>query len=187
MVLTLAFASTTLYESTTRATRTSTTAITVVTIPTSYDEVATSYTGHLLALQAINPGDFLSFYEQNATVEWKGLSGGCDGNYTGLAELGPLLAGLMSDQQYLGVFNESLRIGTVGGYWVVNSTFSLAGNSTGSKSIASPYAGAFEATIAAQDSYARVDGKWMIASETWNFLHFDSSILERPFPTTCQG
>jgi hypothetical protein len=191
VVLTIVFGATTAYESTSRTTITSTmtsmTVTTVSTIPSAYGQVATTYENHLLDLVAINAGDFLGGYEESATVRWTGFSGGCDGNYTGLSEFGPLFGTLMSDQQYLIITNETQTIRQTGDNWAVNSTIYLVANSTGTKSIASPFAGVSEMTIAAQDTYANVDGKWVIAVETWNFIHLDNSILERPIATTCQG
>jgi hypothetical protein len=186
VVLTIIFGATTAYESTLR-TATSTMVTTVSTIPSAYDQVATAYENHLLNLVAINASNFLGGYEENATVQWKGFSGGCDGNYTGLSEFGPLFGTLTSDQQYVIITNETQSIRPAGDDWAVNSTIYLVTNSTGSKSIVSPFAGVSEMTIAAQDSYVKFDGSWMITTETWNFLHFDNSIVERPGATTCQG
>lgn len=191
VVLTIVFGTTTVYESTLRTTITSTITSTVVTtvstIPSAYGQVATAYENHLLDLEATNASSFLGGYEENATVQWRGVSGGCDGNYTGLSEFGPLFGMLMSDQQYLIITNETQTIRSAGDNWAVNSTIYLVTNSTANKSIASPFAGVSEMTVAAQDSYAKFDGSWMITHETWNFLHFDNSIIERPSATTCPG
>lgn len=191
VALTVVLASTTAYEAGVKTTVTSTTTSTVVTtvstVPSAYGQVATAYENHLLDLVAINTSSFLGGYWKNATVQWKGFSGGCDGNYTGASEFSPLFATLMSDQQYIIVTNESQTIKQTGDNWVVTSTIYLVANSTGNKSIASPFAGFSEMTIAAQDSFANADGRWVIANETWNFVHLDNSILERPFATTCQG
>ena len=163
-------------------------------IPDAYDQVASAYANHLLNLEAINPGDFLSGYEGNATVGWKGYSGGCDGNYTGIGEIGTLMEALLANDSYLFVSNETQTITTEGNHWVVNSTFDFAGNSTAEKSIASPFVGFFNGTIAALDSFVSpgnpgILGPYsypvLISSETWNFVHFDDSVLERPFATTC--
>ena len=92
---------------------------------------------------------------------------------------------LLSDNSRFFVYNETQTIGSAGNHWVVKSSFDFAGNSTGSKSIALPYVGRFEGAIAAQDSYVLVGHTWLIESETWDFLSFDASFLEVPFPPGC--
>ncbi len=180
-------------------TTTTTFETTVSTVPHTYDQVASAYANHLINLEAINPGDFLSGYESNATVEWKGYSGGCDGNYTGIGEIATLMEALVANDSYLFVSNETQTITMEGNHWVVNSTFDFTGNSTADKSIASPFVGFFSGTIAALDSFVNpgnasatnpaILGPYtypvLIASETWNFIHFDDSVLERPYAATC--
>jgi hypothetical protein len=178
-------------------TTTTTSMSTVSTVPHAYDEVAVSYANHLLDLTVINPGAFFNGYEGNATVEWKGSSGGCDGNYTGTGEIASLFEGLLANDSYLHVFNENQTIAADGNHWVVNSTFSLVGNSTADKSIVSPFVGFFNGTITAQDSYVydanalawslySGGSHFLITNETWNFLRLDEEpVYEQPFPVTC--
>ena len=135
----------------------------------AFDQVASSYANHLLLLDARNASALLSGYEVNATVEWKGVSGGCDGNYSG-AGIGIVLGDLLNRSTSLVVSNETQAIEAGGSHWVVNSTFDVLGNNTA--------VGIFHATIASTDSYVYDGGRWMIANETWNFLHYDSSFLE---------
>ena len=134
-----------------------------------FDQVASGYANHLLLLEVRNTSALLSGYEANATVEWKGVSGGCDGNYSG-AGIGIVLGDLLNRSTSLVVSNETQAIEAGGSHWVVNSTFDVLGNNTA--------VGIFHATIASTDSYVYDGGRWMIANETWNFLHYDSSFLE---------
>jgi hypothetical protein len=160
--------------------RTTTSTATVQTIADAYDEVASSYTNHLVLLDSANTSALMGGYEQNATVEWEGESGGCNGNYTGTEEIAtPLMALLANDSRFL-VYNETETIGAAGSHWVVKSSFNFAGNST-----SFPYAGRFDGAIAAQDSYALVGHTWLIASETWNFVALYTSLITHPYPTSC--
>jgi len=176
---------------------TTTSISTVSTVPHAYDEVAVSYANHLLDLTVINPGAFFNGYESNATVEWKGSSGGCDGNYTGIGEIADLFNGLLANDSYLHVFNENQTIATDGNHWFVNSTFYLVGNSTADKSVTSPFVGFFNGTITAQDSYLydanalawslySGGSHFLITNETWNFVRFDSTFINGVPPPTCK-
>jgi hypothetical protein len=173
-------------RTTTAVTTTTTTLIsvsTVSTVPDAYDQVASTYANRLLLLDAMNTSALVSGYETNATVEWKGDSGGCDSNWTGdiARPLGALLA---NDTNFL-VSNETQTIKAEGNHWIVNSTFDFVGNSTADKSFALPYVGTFEGAIAAQDSYVHVGATWLITSETWNFIRFDSLFIDGIPPPTC--
>ena len=176
-------------EQTTAAVTTTTTTLTSVstvsTVPDAYDQVASTYANQLLLLDAMNTSALVSGYETNATVEWKGNSGGCDSNYSGTAEIATPLGGLLANDTYFLVSKETQTIRAEGNYWIVNSTFDFAGNSTANKSIAYPYIGTFRGTIAAQDSYVHVGARWLVTSETWNFIRLDTSIFEQPFAPTC--
>jgi hypothetical protein len=141
------------------------------TVTDAFDQVASSYANHLLLLEARNASALLSEYEGNATVQWKGVSGGCDGNYSG-TYMGTLLGDLLNRSTSLVVSNETQAIQAEGSQWVVNSTFYVLGNNTA--------VGIFHAAIASKDSYIHDGGRWMIADETWNFLYYDSPFLDAP-------
>jgi hypothetical protein len=183
VMLTLVFASTTLYESITRTTIVSTTTSTVAsTIPSAYNEVANSYEEHLLLLEGQWPFPFLTGYSPNATIEWKGGAGRWDGNYTGSRLGNVTLGGPLWNQQYLLVYCENQTIATKDGYWIVNSSFDFAGNNTGGPGVyAPPFVGAFWGTVAAQDSYAYIDKMWLIVNETWTF----QSVGQGGYPAHC--
>jgi hypothetical protein len=165
-----------------RAATTATTTTTLIsvsnvsTVPEPYDQVASTYAGHLLLLEARNASALASRYETNATIEWKGFSGGCNGNYTGTASITKLLGDLLTRSSSLLVSNETQTIGAEGKNWVVSSTFNIVGNST--------IVGVFEGRIAAQDSYFSSGQTWSIAQETWNFLSYDSSFIDGGYPVT---
>jgi hypothetical protein len=171
-----------------RTTTTETTTTTTVTsvsiassIPDAYGQVASSYANHVLLLESTDTGAVLNGYESNATVEWEGPSGGCDGNFTGTAGITRVMTALLENDSYFLVSNETQTIGSQGNHWVVNSTFGFTGNSTTSSKSASPYSpyvGMFRATIAAQDTYVYSGKTWLITSETWNFLDFETSFLD---------
>jgi hypothetical protein len=156
--------------SVTTTTTTLTTASIPSTVPDTYDQVAGTYADHLLLLEARNASALASQYETNATIEWKGVSGGCDGNYTGTGSITMLLGDLLTRSSSLLVSNETQTIGAEGKDWVVNSTFNFVGNST--------FVGIFVGRIAAQDSYFSSGQTWSIAKETWNFLSYDSSFID---------
>ena len=146
-----------------------TTVTAVTTIPDAYNQVASTYANQLLLLNSKNASAVASRYESNATVEWKDAHGvegsGDSGNYTGSKNITALLRPFLT--YHVGdliVSNETQTIGPDGSYWVVNSRFDFAGNST--------LVGSFEGTIAAQDSYVHVGNTWLIAMETWNFLKY---------------
>ncbi len=140
------------------------------TFPDAYDQVASTYADHLLLLEARNASAVTSQYEINATIEWKGLSGGCDGNYTATGSITKLFDDLLMLSSSFLVSNETQTIGAEGNNWVVNSTFNFIGNST--------IVGIFGGRVAAQDSYVSSGQTWSIAQETWNFLSYDSSFLD---------
>jgi len=177
-------------QTTTAVTTTTTTLIslsTVSTVPDAYDQVASTYANQLLLLDAMNISALMSGYEGNATVEWKGNSGGCDGNYSGTGDIARPLGAMLANDTYFLVSNETQMIKAEGNYWVVNSAFHFVGNSTADKSIASPYIGTFQGAIAAQDSYVHVGPRWLITSETWNFIRLDTPFIDGlPPPTWCQ-
>jgi hypothetical protein len=162
-----------LYEvnSTPRTTATASTT-TVSAISNAYDQVVSTYVNQLLMLNSKNASAFASRYESNATVEWKGYAqgfeghGGLVGNYTGskniTALLGVLVRGHVGN---LLISNETQAIASDGSYWVVNSTFDFAGNSS--------IVGSFEGAIAAQDVYVHIGNSWLISRETWNFLNYN--------------
>jgi len=172
-------------DSTPTRTSTSISTTTVLSIPDAYDQVASSYANHLLLLDSANTSALTDGYEGNATVEWKGNSGGCDGNYTGTGEIvAPLTALLANDSQFL-VYNETQTISPAGNHWVVESSFDFAGSSNSNKIATSPYLGTFEGTVDAHDFYVLVGHAWLIASETWNFLSLDTTFLDRGIPIEC--
>jgi hypothetical protein len=159
----------------------STTRVTVPVVPDAFGQVASSYTNHLLLLDSKNASALTAGYESNATVEWKGYSGGCDGNYTGLEDVDGLL-GTLVRANYLLVSNETQNIMAEGSHWVVTSEFAFGGNGSAS----GPFEGNFQGTISAQDSYVHVGSVWLIASETWDFTYFVSSFIEQGgFPPEC--
>jgi hypothetical protein len=185
VVLTIIFASTTLYESATRTTTVSTTTSTTVvsSISSAYNQVADSYAEHLLLLEGQWPFPFLTGYSPNATVEWRGAAGRWDGNYTGSGALGNVTMGSpLWNQQYLLVYCENQTITTKDGNWIINSSFDFAGNNTGGPGVYTPpFVGAFWGTVTAQDSYAYVDNMWLIVNETWTFL----SVGQGGYPAHC--
>jgi hypothetical protein len=130
-------------DSTPTRTSTSISTTTVRTVPDAYDQVASTYADHLLLLEARNASAVASQYETDATIEWKGVSGGCDGNYTGNTDITKLLADLLTRSSSLLVSNETQTIRAEGNIWVVNSTFNFMGNSA--------IVGIFEGSIAGQD------------------------------------
>jgi hypothetical protein len=156
---------------------------TVSTVPDAYDQVASTYANRLLLLDAMNTSALVSGYEANATVEWKGNSGGCDGNWTG--EIAKPLGALLANDTHFLVSNETQTIRVEGNYWIVNATFDFVGNSSTDKSIALPYVGTFEGAIAVRDSYVHVGATWLVTSETWNFIRFDSLFIDGIPPPTC--
>ena len=170
-----------LYGSDSTPTRTTTLTVlsSVSSVPGGYDQVASTYADHLLLLEARNASALASQYETNATIEWKGSSGGCDGNYTGTAGINRLFGDLLTRSSSLLVSNETQTIGAEGKNWVVNSTFNLVGNST--------IVGIFEGRISAQDSYFSSGQTWSIAQETWNFLIYDSSFIDGYPVTICKS
>jgi hypothetical protein len=170
-----------LYGANVISTRTTTTASTVSIVPDTYNQIASTYMNQLLLLQDKNTSALANRYEGNATIEWRGLTGGCSGNYTGTKDITQLLSGLRNNTDYLLVSNETQKMTTDGNHWIVNSTFDLSGHGNGQK----PFAGYFGATIAAQDSYVHAGNSWLIEREVWNFLRFDGSLLHGPPVVTC--
>jgi hypothetical protein len=129
-------------------------------------------------LEARNASAVTSQYGINATIEWKGVSGGCDGNYTTKGSITKLMDDLLTLSSSFLVSNETQTIGAEGNNWVVNSTFNFIGNST--------IVGIFGGRVAAQDSYVGIGQTWSIAQETWNFMSYDSSFIDG-YPVTICG
>jgi len=157
------------------------------TPPDAYGQVAASYTSRLLLLEARNVAAVTRGYENNATVRWiwqshevYNQSSGCEGTFTGSAQLAALLGPMLNDQQYFLVSNESQVINPTGGQWIVQSEFNFAGNSTENHSANPPFGGSYEGMVVAQDNYILVGGTWLIASETWQFgtLHFGANSFQ---------
>jgi outer membrane protein assembly factor BamB len=173
----------------TRIVTSTTTVTTASTVTGAYDQVAGNYLNYLSALDTRNISALTSEYERNATIEYTGNLGlgGLAGNYTGLGNISILLRDLPNFFSNYSVSNESQTIGAEGPYWVVNSSFNIAGNS--------PIEGNINATIAAQYRYADVNGTWLIATQTWNFLKYyvqfpvsaEESCLEPDCPQSVQN
>jgi hypothetical protein len=160
---------------------TTTMTATVSTVPDAYGQVANTYANQLLQLDARNTSALTSGYESNATVDWKGYANGLQeggsftnralrGNYTGSQEISTLLGAFLTNAEDFLVTNETQTIGPEGNYWVVNSTFDFAGNSS--------TIGTFEGAIVAQESYVHVGNTWLIANEMWNFISYDSQFID---------
>jgi len=145
-----------------------TTSVTTVASLNGYDQVATAYANQLLLLNSRNASAVASRYESNATIEWTGqavgLEGcGLSGNFTGAKNFTALIGVFQARHEGdLIVSNETQRIQPGGSHWVVDSTFNFAGNSS--------LVGSFEATVAAQDSYAYIGNSWLITEEIWDVL-----------------
>jgi hypothetical protein len=149
-----------------------------------YEQVADAYVDHILMLDGRNVSALMSGYEDNATIMWKGLSGGCDGNYSGSSAILALLGMMLTNEQYFLVSNETQVLQAVGNNWLVSSTFSFSGDSTGNHSVDIPFVSSYEGTVSAQDSYVKAGKTWSIASETWDFLYYDQSVVEQPIHTS---
>lgn len=171
LVLTVVFASTTVYESGIRSTLTSTSTlavtVTVSTVPVAYQELANVSTNHLVAIQSRNVTAMLLGYESNATLRLMGSASGLAGTYHGVSEI----AALMNVSFPARVENLTLSdvsqtvIGPRGSYWVVNSSFNWEGYSV--------IDGSVSGTILAQDIYVhQANGTWAIANETWDSTRY---------------
>lgn len=143
-----------------------------VTTSDAYEQVSDVYASHLIHLNARNMTAVASDYEGNATAEWVGPAGVGVGNYSGVKII---LANLES---FVGKFNgnfslsnEYQSIGKVEGSnsWMVNSTFDIHGYDAA--------VGNVTGTVFAQDSYAQINGAWLIVRENWNFTQFNAPPL----------
>jgi hypothetical protein len=149
--------------------------------PDFYDRIASAHANKLLLLDARNISALANEFESNATVEWKGYAHGLQaghgptantdlrGNYTGSQEIKTMLSEFLNNAYYFLVSNETQLISPRENYWVVNSTFHFAGNSS--------TIGTFEGTIIGQDFYVHVGSMWLIANETWDFTFYQSQVL----------
>jgi hypothetical protein len=143
--------------------RTLTSTVTALSAPTEdYNQVA--YANNLLLLDSDSIPALVSGYGSNATVRWTGENAdGLRGNYT-RGNIGELFGSFMNHMVNFSVSNESQTLAPEGGYWVVNSTFDIAGYSG--------LIGNFNGTIAAQDSHAHAGNTWLISSESWDHLQY---------------
>jgi hypothetical protein len=110
--------------------RTLTSTVMTLSTPTEdYNQVAGAYANHLLLLDSDSLPALVSGYGSNATVRWTGENAdGLRGNYT-RGNIGELFGSFMNHIVNFSVSNESQTIAPEGGYWVVNSTFDIAGYS----------------------------------------------------------
>ncbi len=161
-----------------------TTKTTLVSSLGDYDQIASAYANRLLLLGSNNGSALASTFESNSSVLWRGSPGleGCQlaGNYTGIANITALMNIFAKYHEgSLLISNEIQMIHPEGPYWVVDSTFNFAGNSS--------TVGRFEGTIAAQDSYARVDSVWKIATEVWSIANYQEQYPASSMNVPCQA
>jgi hypothetical protein len=162
-----------------------TTETTLVSSLNAYDQLASTYANQLLLLNSRNASAVASRYESNATIEWTGQAvalEGCElaGNFTGAKNITALLGAFQTHHEGdLVVSNETQTIGPSGSYWVIRSTFNIAGNSS--------LVGSFEAAIAVQDSYVHVADTWLITSETWNVVNITEQYPVSTMNIPCVG
>jgi len=165
----------------TKTTVSITTMTAMSTVPDAYDQVASAYANQLLLLDAKNISALVSEFKSDGLVVWKGYANGLQGgghsanrdlrgNYTGSQEISALLGLFLTNAYYFLVSNETQTIGPRGNYWVANSTFHFAGNSS--------TVGSFQGTVAAQESYVRAGNTWLIANETWDFIYYDTALFD---------
>lgn len=178
VVLTLVFATATVYEATVVQPARVSTTISTVTVPSStVDQVSSVYVNHLMTFGSKNLSALVSQYEGNATIVYRGQAAGLAGNYTGTANISQLLASLISRNGAVFFFiaNESqpsIQVVPTGSAnsalaVVVNSTFGFGGDSG--------LYGVFNGTVSARTTFVHGGANgtsWLISEETWNFLRF---------------
>ena len=129
------------------------------------------------ALNDRNIDTVVAFYSPNAVTRWSGNTGGLSGLYTGTNDIRLVYATTVGKSTML-VANVSEYAERTLSPTRVNATFQieLVANSTA--------AGVVNARINASEAWTWGSGGWQISKENWNYVRYDSSLIDAGLPHT---
>jgi hypothetical protein len=128
-------------------------------------------------LNSRNVDGVVTFYGPGAVVHWSGNTGGLSGRYVGTNDIRLVYATTVGKSTML-VANVSYYAEHMLSPTRVNATFQIGmlANSTG--------AGVVSARINASQAWSWGSGGWQISKEDWNYVHYDSSLIDAGLPHT---
>ncbi len=132
-------------------------------------QVRDSFGLHLSNFDSENTTLLTRDYAPNATLAWVGTTRGLGGDYSGTAAIKQFYSTFFSKITNVSVKNATYTVRSVGGGATLNGTFAVLGGGPQSQTLSG------EVMMSA--SYVRVNGEWVISSETWDFLGLS---LQRP-------
>jgi hypothetical protein len=129
------------------------------------------------ALNDRNIDNVVAFYSPNAVTRWSGNTGGLSGLYTGTNDIRLVYATTVGKSTTL-VANVSDYAEHMLSPTRINATFQIGmiANSTA--------AGEINARINASQAWTWASGGWQISKENWNYVHYDSSLIDAGLPHT---
>lgn len=148
---------------------------TVTTTPAAqdgYDQVLAAHEDQLLLFESKNASALFAEYEPGAATSWTGLTAQFQGRFSGSQNLTSLFVDWFRFAEAIRVTNLTQTATQAGPDWVVDSSFHLSSNSS--------LVGAIESDVRATDTYAQVGGSWLIANETWAFVHYKEQVPVGP-------
>jgi hypothetical protein len=169
VALTIVFASTTLYESTSKTTITSTSTQTETSTTTLQPPVMPSVYEWVYHLQSRDSNSLASMYALGANLTWTGDITGLSpvvGTYEGRGHIEILYGSWLGNDTALSANITNYSQETIGP-GVENVTFSLTmvGNS--------PVLGGFKIAANVAQSWNYVGGQWQVLKEDWNFTTYN--------------
>ena len=124
--------------------------------------------GHFAALENLNPGEAISDYSRNATVEWSGNTQSFTGVYSGQNNIRNLLVSFLSSTTKMSITTSGLSVLPASSPRAprLNGTIILSGVNAD--------LGTFYGVVNVQYQFTYSSGKWLISLETWIFQNFSS-------------
>jgi type II secretory pathway pseudopilin PulG len=146
----------------------------------SANEIRSAYAAHFKNIESQNLTAVVRGYENNASIDFKGNVSSLAGHYAGLASILVLYQSVLSPNVFgtVNLTNMSYDVNVLGGgKAIVNSTFTMHGNSTMFSTLrgGSPAPGTYTASVSSGVTYVRLGTAWLISAETWDFITFDLS------------
>jgi len=127
-------------------------------------QVREAYSSHLSHYSDVNASILAADYAPNATMVWTGDARNLEGSYATSAIIKEFFSGYFGVFSSVSVKNATYSVQAAGKGAEVNGSLQLLGSTTTGQSMT--------ASISAQETYSRVNGEWVISSETWYFNTF---------------
>ncbi len=131
-------------------------------------QVRSAYAAHLKDFESEDVTALTAGYQSNATIQLTGNILGLGGDYHSVTNITTLYRFILSRAFFatVGVTNLNYSVNVKGNEAVVNSTFTMQGNST-SPAIGT---GTYVAKVVSGVSYIHIGNAWFISKETLDFV-----------------